>query len=98
MNLQELFDYKNQLMGDLITTKEIVELMGDNVTLDNANELPYRQIFPCEYVPDTTEKGYTYICMDVDIQSSPNKTFLIPLGYFNIYLLAIKPPRECPQR
>ena len=33
MNLQEFFDYKNQLMGDLITTKEIVELMGDNVTL-----------------------------------------------------------------
>ena len=85
MNLQEFFDYKNQLMGDLITTKEIVELMGDNVTLENASELPYTQIFPCEYVPDTIEKGYTYICMDVDIQSSQNKTFLIPVLYVWVF-------------
>jgi hypothetical protein len=85
MNLQEFFDYKNQLMGDLITTKKIVELMGDDVTLENANELPYRQIFPCEYVPDTTEKGYTYICMDVDVQSSTNKTFLIPVLYVWVF-------------
>ena len=36
MQLQEFFDYKNQLMEDLLTNEDIVRLIDDTVALQNA--------------------------------------------------------------
>lgn len=85
MQLQEFFDYKNQLMEDLLTNSEIVRLVNDTVTLEGAEELAYTQVFPCEYVPDTVEHGKTYICFDVDILESVNKTYLLPTLYVWVF-------------
>ena len=85
MQLQEFFDYKNQLMEDLLTNSEIVRLVNDTVTLENAEALAYTQVFPCEYVPDTVEHGTTYICFDVDILESVNKTYLLPTLYVRVF-------------
>ena len=76
MQLQEFFDYKNQLMEDLLTNEDIVRLIDD--TVQNADSLAYTQVFPCEYVPDTVQEGKTYICFDVDVQRAVDKTFLSP--------------------
>lgn len=78
MQLQEFFDYKNQLMEDLLTNEDIVRLIDDTVALQNAGSLAYTQVFPCEYVPDTVQEGKTYICFDVDVQRAADKTFLSP--------------------
>ena len=78
MQLQEFFDYKNQLMEDLLTNEDIVRLIDDTVALQNADSLAYTQVFPCEYVPDTVQEGKTYICFDVDVQRAADKTFLSP--------------------
>lgn len=78
MQLQEFFDYKNQLMEDLLTNEDIVRLIDDTVALQNADSLAYTQVFPCEYVPDTVQEGKTYICFDVDVQRAVDKTFLSP--------------------
>lgn len=78
MQLQEFFDYKNKLMEDLLTTEEIVQLLDDGISIEDAKSLAYSRVYPCEYVPDTVEHGNTYICFDVDIQESVNKTFLLP--------------------
>ena len=85
MQLQEFFDYKNQLMEDLLTNSEIVRLVNDTVTLEDADALAYTQVFPCEYVPDTVEHGTTYICFDVDILESVNKTYLLPTLYVWVF-------------
>jgi len=85
LQLQEFFDYKNQLMEDLLTNSEIVRLVNDTVTLENAEALAYTQVFPCEYVPDTVEHGTTYICFDVDILESVNKTYLLPTLYVWVF-------------
>lgn len=78
MQLQELFDYKNQLMEDLLTSEPIVALLSDDIDLEDAKKLAYTQVFPYEYVPETVQDGKTYICVDVDIQKSLNKTYLLP--------------------
>lgn len=78
MQLQEFFDYKNKLMEDLLTNEDIVRLIDDTVALQNADSLAYTQVFPCEYVPDTVQEGKTYICFDVDVQRTADKTFLSP--------------------
>lgn len=78
MQLQEFYDYKNQLMEDLLTNEDIVRLIDDTVALQNADSLAYTQVFPCEYVPDTVQEGKTYICFDVDVQRAADKTFLSP--------------------
>ena len=46
MQLQEFFDYKNQLMDDLLTNQKIIELINHNITLDNAKELVYFSNIP----------------------------------------------------
>lgn len=83
--LDELFDYKNQLMEDLLTHKDIVALIDDTVELKNAKRLVYKQVFPYEYVPLTVEEGKTFICCDVDIQKTVNQTFLLPTLYVWVF-------------
>lgn len=85
MQLEEFFDYKNQLMKDLLTTESIVRLLNSDVNVDSAKSLAYKQVFPCEYIPETVQKGYTYICFDVDIQRSINKTYLLPTIYVWVF-------------
>lgn len=85
MQLQEFFDYKNQLMGDLLTNEEIVRLLDDDIALEDAGNLAYESVFPCEYVPETVQDGKTFICFDVDIQKSVNKTYLLPTLYVWVF-------------
>ena len=77
MMLDEFYDYKNQLIGDLLTNENIVRLLADDCKpVNDTRDLIYTQVFPFEYVPETIEHGMTFICCDVDIQKSVNKTFL----------------------
>ena len=85
MQLDEFFDYKNQLMGDLLTNETIVSLVGEGTDFEDAAELAYTQIFPYEYIPQTTEKGWTYVCFDVDLLQSPDKTFYLPTLYIWVF-------------
>lgn len=85
MQLSEFFDYKNKLMEDLLTNKNIVNLLDSNVELDDAYKLAYSQVFPYEYIPETVEEAKTFICFDVDIQESINKTFLLPTLYIWVF-------------
>ncbi len=83
--LDEFFDYKNQLMEDILTDKSIVELIDEDISFNKAESLVYTRVFPYEYVPETIEKGKTFICCDVDIGSSVDKTFLLPTLYIWVF-------------
>ena len=86
MQLEEFFDYKNQLVADLLTNDTIVRLLTDDCTyINNPESLVYNQVFPYEYIPETIEHGQTFICCDVDIQKSVNKTFLLPVLYVWVF-------------
>ena len=89
MQLQDVWDYKNQLMEDLLMHKEIVNLINEDMTLEQARDsetgLAYTQIFPYEYVPKTIQDGHTYVCFDVDVTSVTNKTYLVPVLYFWVF-------------
>lgn len=82
MYLEELYDYKNLLVKELCSDPKIVKLVtgNDNAAVPN-HGLPYTQVFPYEYIPDTVNDAKTFICLDVDIVSVPNKTFYIPVIY-----------------
>lgn len=82
MDLVEFYDYKNLLMEDMCKNEQIVKLVTGNEDARVPNhELPYSQIFPFEYVPETVSEAKTFICFDVDIVEVPNKTFYIPVLY-----------------
>lgn len=72
-------------MEDLLTNEAIVNLLDDDATLDTAGSLAYSSVFPCEYVPETVQDGRTFICFDVDIQQSVNKTYLLPTLYVWVF-------------
>lgn len=83
--LDEFFDYKNKLMEDLLTNKDIVALINEDVSFNNAASLRYTQVFPFEYIPETVEEGRTFVCFDVDIQRSVDKTYLLPTIYIWVF-------------
>lgn len=87
MYLQEFFDYKNQLMGDLLSNEKIVALLNDFDDRQPATpeELAYTQCFPYEYLPETVEHGQTFICFDVDVQRARNKTYYEPTLYIWVF-------------
>ena len=84
--LDEFFDYKNQLMEDLLTNERILLLLDDSYeALPNPKDLVYRQVFPYEYIPDVVEHGQTFICCEVDIKEAQGKTFLHPVIYIWVF-------------
>lgn len=85
MQLEDLYDYKNQLMKDIVTTQSIVSLLHDNTEVVEPESLVYTQVFPYEYVPETIQEGKTYICFDVDVQKATSKQFLLPTIYVWIF-------------
>lgn len=85
MQLQDFYDYKNQLMEDLLTSESIVKLINENISMDDAVSLAYKQVHPYEYVPVTIEEGFTFVCFDVDVQRSVNKTYLLPTLYVWVF-------------
>jgi len=85
MQLRDLFDYKNQLMQDLLTNEKLVKLIDKECTLDDASKLAYTRVFPYEYIPDTANNGDTFVCFDVDILDVFNKTFLNPTLYVWVF-------------
>ena len=85
MQLEEFFDYKNTCMEDLLTNETIVKLVNENVSLENAESLVYKQVFPFEFVPDTVEQGKTFICVDVDIHRAVGKTYLLPTMFVWVF-------------
>ena len=44
MQLEEFYDYKNQLMGDILTNKDIVSLLNSDIELEDAAELAYTHV------------------------------------------------------
>lgn len=85
MYLQDFYDYKNKLMEDLLTNEAIVKLLDKDVDLEDAQRLAYKQVFPCEYVPETVHDGSTFICFDIDIQEASDKTFYSPTLYIWVF-------------
>lgn len=90
MQLEDFFDYKNQLMKDILTNAPIVELLDAGVSGNDdiytiRDALAFKRVFPCEYVPDTVEDGHTFICFDVDISRGSDKTFLSPTLYIWVF-------------
>ena len=82
MQLADFFDYKNQFMNDMLTNEAIIHLLTDDKALwEEPGKMMYTQVFPFEYVPDTMEHGLTFICCDVDVQRSLDKTYLAPVIY-----------------
>lgn len=82
MRLDEFYDYKNILMETLCSDERIVRLITDSSDADVPNyDLPYTQVFPFEYIPNTVSEGKTFICFDVDIDQVYNKTFYAPVLY-----------------
>jgi len=86
MHLEELYDYKNQLVRDLCSDPDVVRIVTGNLNADVPNhDLPYTQIFPYEFLPETVDDGQTYICLEVDIPSVPNLTYYLPVVYVWIF-------------
>ena len=84
--LDELFDYKNQLLDDLMGSEEIIKLLSVDAQVSTPSEsLVYTQVFPYEYVPNVTEQAQTFICCEVDIREVQSKTFLIPVIYIWVF-------------
>ena len=95
MQLADFFDYKNQLMHDIVTSDEIVKLINQDIETADAESLIYTQIFPYEYLPETTQEGKTYICCDVDVYMAESKTFLTAVLY--IWIFAHKANLRAPE-
>lgn len=85
MNLDEFYNYKNQLIEDIVTDTEIVKLVNPNVDIEHATSLIYTQIFPFEYLPETADEGKTFICSDVDITKVLDSTYYVPSLYVWVF-------------
>lgn len=84
--LDELFDYKNQLIKDLLNSTRVMSLLEDDgKPRKNPKELLYQRVFPYEYLPETVEESSVFLCCEVDIEGIFDKTFLHTLIYIWVF-------------
>lgn len=91
MELQEFYDYKNRLMMDICSNEKIVSLItGEEHPTVPDKTLPYTQVYPFQFIPETENNARTFVCFDVDIlyKRQTNKTFYYPVIY--IWVMAHK--------
>ena len=83
MQLEELYDYKNQFAEDLLTSETIVKLLTDDPDYDmsKAGELMFTQVYPYEYIPEVIEHGRTYVFCEVEARRISSETFYEPTIY-----------------
>lgn len=86
MNLKDFYDYKNQLMKDILSDEEIVPLIDEDILMQDAYKLAYKNVYPLEYMPETIHDGRTFVCFDVSVQESVNKTYLLPTLYVWVFV------------
>lgn len=75
MHLEEFFDYKNTFVKDILTDKEIVELIDPNHMYKTPKDMLYDNVNPFEFYPETIEKGKVYVCCDVDVKNTGAKPY-----------------------
>ncbi len=85
MQLEEFFDYKNRLIQDILTNEKIVKLIDGEIPFENAESFVYSQVFPYEFLPETTQEGKTYICCDVDVYPAEATFILTPIIYVWVF-------------
>lgn len=87
MQLEDFYDYKNQLMGEILTNSTLISLISNNSEyLEDGTPLAYTQVFPFEYIPETIDGGETFICFDVDIQESYKESMMYnPIIYVWVF-------------
>lgn len=86
MWLNELFDYKNELMKTLCCNPSVVKLVTDASDAPVPNyDLAYTQVFPYEFIPETVDDGMTFICFDIDIAQVIDKTYYMPVLYVWVF-------------
>lgn len=83
--LDIFYNYKNKIMKALLTDEKLVHLIDEDYDFSKAKNLAYKQVFPCDYVINTVEEGKTFICFDVDLQQSANKTYFFPTIYVWVF-------------
>ena len=65
-NLQEVYQYKNQIIKLLVNCDEIIKTIN-NLNIETADELIGNNIFKDLYIPDTQSEAKVYICVGVYI-------------------------------
>lgn len=73
--LKDIGMYKTNLIENLLTSSDILELMlGEDYAQTAAKNIVYSQIFPYLYVDDTQTEVKSYLCIEVDMPTIPSGT------------------------
>lgn len=84
MLLKEFFAYKNKIMKMFCENEDLVKLVVNQEDADGL-KMPYSYIYPFEFIPETNDKGQTFICYDVDIPEVDNDVICRPVIWIWIF-------------
>lgn len=75
-NSEEIIEYRNIIMGELVKSKEIIKLLGVEDEEYPEDFIPYKYSYPHEYIPDTIKESGRWINFDISATiDSRNKVY-----------------------
>lgn len=77
MYLEQLPDYRTNIMSGICRSSEIIDLLrpSDNPDMP-VIEMQYKYIFPYDHIVDTTTEAGAYLCFDIDVPRVIDRTFV----------------------
>lgn len=71
----DVIEYRNKITQALLSNENVVKLLGSNMN-DAPDDLPYKSVYPHEFVPETTEETDKFLNFElranIDLR---NKTY-----------------------
>lgn len=78
----EIIEYRKKIFTELCSSNEILKLLRCEDEENPEDVLPYKWIFPHEYIPDTITKTERYINFDIKAKIDPRNNVYKDLTIF----------------
>lgn len=81
----EIIEYRNKIIQEICNSKELVKLLGCDNEEYPEDIIPYKWVFPHEFIPETITKTERYINFDISAAlDTKNNTYKDLVIYFFI--------------
>lgn len=67
----EIIEYRNKVFDAIIGSSELVKLLGEESSECPEDDIPYKWVFPHEFIPDTIDETNRFINFDISAVIDP---------------------------
>lgn len=83
----EIIEYRNKIFGAICNSPELVKLLGEEKTEDPEDIIPWKWVYPHEFIPETIKETNRYINFEISANIDPRNNVYKDIAIY-FYILS----------